>query len=135
MIYKITFTIDNGCREEQHIAIVNADSSFGAIHRLEQCIVLGYDEYIVMAKAEPIENGSIIYCSYKCRPLVDIKNLPKEFNFKSNINPLNILYHATERENDYVVTSDGGCLWYFDKAEIHRSLLTGDYVIIKEELK
>ena len=67
------------------------------------------------------------------QPKVDIDNLPKEFNFKSKINTLVNMYHAVEREDDYLVTSDSGCMWHFDKAEIHHYLLKGDYVIIEEE--
>lgn len=67
------------------------------------------------------------------QPKVDIDNLPKEFNFKSKINTLVNMYHAVEREDDYLVTSDSGCMWPFDKAEIHRYLLKGDYYIVEEE--
>lgn len=62
-----------------------------------------------------------------------IANLPKEFNFKSNINTLVSMYHATETEKDYVVTADSDCLWHFSKSEIHQCLLNGDYVIVEEE--
>ena len=67
------------------------------------------------------------------QPRVDISNLPKEFNFKSKINPVVKMYHAVERENEYLVTSDSGCVYHFDKDEIHHHLLKGDYVIIEEK--
>ena len=31
----------------------------------------------------------------------DIKQLPEEFDFKSNINPFNIIYHAKEEKHRY----------------------------------
>lgn len=61
----------------------------------------------------------------------DIKSLPKEFDFRSNINPFGILYHAKEHENGYKVTCDCEYDWNYSKAEMRRRLLKGDYVIIK----
>ena len=62
--------------------------------------------------------------------VVDIKNLPKEFNFKSNINHYGILYHAKETEHGYIVTCDcSDCKWNFSKQEIRRKLFNNDYVI------
>lgn len=61
----------------------------------------------------------------------DIKKLPKEFNFKSNVNVYGIVYHAIEQEHGYKVTCDVGANeWNFTKEEMHRSLLNGDYEII-----
>ena len=136
MTYKVAFTIDDGCKEKEHIAIVNADSSFEAIRKLEQHIVLGYDEYIPHITAEPIKSvKDILYCSHKC-VTVDIKNLPKKFSFKSNINHSVDRYHAEEKANAYVVTTDDtSCSWRYDKTEMHEHLLNGDFVIIKEESK
>ena len=44
----------------------------------------------------------------------EIKALPKEFDFKSNINPIGLTYHAVEKEYYYIVTTDG-CEWKIDK--------------------
>ena len=66
------------------------------------------------------------------RAVLDIKNLPKEFNFKSNVNVYGIVYHAIEQEHGYKVTCDAGANeWDFTKEEMHRSLLSGDYEIIR----
>ena len=63
----------------------------------------------------------------------DIKNLPKEFNFKSNVNVYGIVYHAIEQEHVYKVTCDVGANeWSFTKEEMHRSLLSGEYEIIRQ---
>ena len=78
--------------------------------------------------------GNIIYCPLDGRMLF-VDNLPKEFKFKSNINTLVSWYHAVEKEDCYVVTSDSGCMWNFDKDEIRGHLLKGDYEIIEEETK
>lgn len=60
----------------------------------------------------------------------EIKSLPKEFNFKSNINP-GLIYHAVEREHDYVITTDD-CEWIYDKHELRHHLLNNDFVVIEE---
>lgn len=61
----------------------------------------------------------------------DIKKLPKKFNFKSKINPFDIVYHAKEIEHGYIVTCDSvDCNWYFTKADIRRKLLKNEYVIV-----
>lgn len=59
-------------------------------------------------------------------------NLPKEFNFKSNVNPLSILYHAEETEYGYKVTCnwDTDVSWKYSKEEMEENLLNGDYVIV-----
>ena len=63
--------------------------------------------------------------------VVDIKKLPKEFDFKSNINPFGILYHAKETEHGYKVTCNcNNCSWDFSKKEMRRSLFNDDYVIV-----
>lgn len=60
----------------------------------------------------------------------DIKKLPKEFDFKSNINTFGILYHAKEEKRNYVVTCADGSSgrWTFDKKDFRRRLLKGDFV-------
>lgn len=61
----------------------------------------------------------------------DIKNLPKKFNFKSNINPFDIVYHAKETEHGYIVTCDSvDTSWFFTKTDIRKKLLKNDYVIV-----
>ena len=62
----------------------------------------------------------------------EIKALPKEFDFKSNINPMGLTYHAVEKLNCYVVISDN-FKWVFDKSELHKCLLNGDYCLVNEE--
>ena len=60
----------------------------------------------------------------------DIKNLPKEFNFKSNLNPCEIIYHAIERKNGYKVSCDVvKSEWSFTKEEMYNNLLNGNYEI------
>lgn len=63
----------------------------------------------------------------------EIKNLPDEFNFKSNINPLVDMYHAVKTKDGYVVKSkDGYGPWDFSKSEMHHHLIKGDFVIVKK---
>ena len=59
---------------------------------------------------------------------VKIKKLPKEFDFKSNINPLGLTYHATEMDDRYVVQC-GLSMWDYDKQNFHNRLLRKEYVI------
>ena len=62
----------------------------------------------------------------------DIKKLPKEFNFKSNINPYGITYHAKELSHNYEVTWDLGshiAKDTYSKEEFHRRLLKNEFVI------
>lgn len=62
--------------------------------------------------------------------VADIKNLPKRFNFKSNINPYEIIYHATEQRHGYKVTCDANsCKWDFSKEEMYKKLLDNDFEI------
>lgn len=60
-------------------------------------------------------------------------NLPKEFDFKSRLNQLVDVYHAVEREDDYLVTCDSNSSWTFDKADIHTHFDKGDYYLVGEE--
>ena len=62
----------------------------------------------------------------------EIKNLPKEFDFKSNINTIGLIYHAVEKLNCYVVTHEDS-EWVFDKSEFRKNLLNGDYYLVDEE--
>lgn len=60
-----------------------------------------------------------------------INNLPKEFNFISNVNPLNLLYHAKEEKNGYKITCDeSGCEWNYTKKEFHERLLKNDFEVV-----
>lgn len=61
---------------------------------------------------------------------VRMKNLPKEFDFKSNINCMDLIYHAKEMDNCYVVTVDD-CACVFDKEDVHKHLVKKEYVICK----
>lgn len=63
----------------------------------------------------------------------EIKSLPKEFDFTSKINPLNITYHATETAHGYTVTGDR-CEWLFGKSKMHSHLLNGDFVIKEDKI-
>ena len=63
----------------------------------------------------------------------DIRKLPGEFDFKSNINLFEILYHAQETEHGYKVTCDDNiCCWNFSKQEMRKRLFDNEFVIIKE---
>ena len=58
-----------------------------------------------------------------------IKALPKEFDFKSNVNPMGLTYHAVEKTDCYVVTHEDS-KWTYDKHEFRKSLLNDKYVIV-----
>lgn len=61
----------------------------------------------------------------------EIKNLPDEFNFKSNLNPAVDMYHAVKTKDGYVVKSkDGYGPWHFYEPEMHRYLIKGVFEII-----
>lgn len=66
----------------------------------------------------------------------DLKNLPKEFDFKSNINTFGLLYHAEDKGDYYKVTCVGDldCSWEFDKKSFYRDLLRGNFVIDEEKV-
>ena len=66
--------------------------------------------------------------------VVDIKKLPVEFDFKSNLSPFGILYHAIETKHNYKVTCDinDNC-WNFSKEEMRRRLFNNDYTIVTIE--
>ena len=64
----------------------------------------------------------------------EIKALPKEFDFKSNINSMGLTYHAIEKEDGYVVTHED-MEWSFDKHEFRKKLLNGEYVVVGKEPK
>lgn len=68
------------------------------------------------------------------QPKVDIHNLPKEFDFKSNINTIVPIYHAVETECDYLVTADTDSKWFYTKGEMYSRLLKGDFVIVEKEV-
>ena len=58
-----------------------------------------------------------------------IKTLPKEFDFKSNINPMGLTYHAIEKTDCYVVTHEDST-WTYDKHEFRQCLLNDKYVVV-----
>lgn len=61
-----------------------------------------------------------------------IKNLPNEFNFKSNINTFGIVYHAIKHKNGYKVSCDDNtCEWDFSNREMYENLLNGNYEILQ----
>ena len=60
--------------------------------------------------------------------IAEIKALPDKFDFKSNINPLDIIYHAVKKDHCYEVTGDD-CIWTYDEEDIHGHLMNDDYVI------
>ena len=60
---------------------------------------------------------------------VRMKNLPKKFDFKSNINT-RFIYHAKEMEDYYIVTvGDSGTEWRFSKQKVHNRFVKKDYVL------
>lgn len=58
------------------------------------------------------------------------RELSDEFNFKSNINPFGILYHAKRKENCYEVSCDSEYKYYYTVKEMMRRISNGDYVIV-----
>lgn len=64
---------------------------------------------------------------------VKIKNLPKEFDFKSNVNPLGLTYHAMEMDNEYVITSDsniyGSNVYNYEKQRFHNCFLRKEFEV------
>ena len=62
----------------------------------------------------------------------EIKALPKEFDFKSNINTMGLIYHAVEKLNCYVVTHEDS-EWVYDKHEFRQHLLKDDFYLADEE--
>ena len=86
-----------------------------------------YEQAQILAQSEAIQKG----WDYTIVNKVDVNNLPKEFNFISNINKAVPMYHAVETESDYIVTScDGYGPWHFDKEEIRESIIKNEYVIV-----
>lgn len=61
---------------------------------------------------------------------VKIKNLPKEFDFKSNINPYGLTYHAKEMDDRYIVSTDR-IEWNYSKERLHNHLIKKEFVICK----
>lgn len=59
---------------------------------------------------------------------VRMKNLPKEFDFKSNINPFGFTYHAKEMDDWYVVSVDG-TEWNFSKERLHNHFVKKEFVV------
>lgn len=58
-----------------------------------------------------------------------ITALPREFDFKSNVNPMGLTYHAVEKENCYVVTHEDS-QWTYDKHTFRKCLLYDLYVVV-----
>lgn len=61
---------------------------------------------------------------------VRMKNLPKEFDFKSNINTLGLIYHAKEMDNYYIVTVDKS-KWNFNKENFHKYFVRKEFEVCK----
>lgn len=59
----------------------------------------------------------------------DIKKLPEEFNFKSNINPWGILYHAKKEKHRYKITWEEHGECYIEKKVFYRNLLKNNFII------
>lgn len=64
MFYKVSFTIDRGCRYDEHIAIVSADSGEEAIDKVNEYVdpKLRYDEWIIDVRSVQIKDNDILYC-------------------------------------------------------------------------
>jgi hypothetical protein len=62
----------------------------------------------------------------------DIKALPTIFYFKSNINPLNIIYKAEKCRGFYGVTcaEDNVGYWIYSKDDMHEKLRNDDYIVV-----
>lgn len=59
---------------------------------------------------------------------VKMKNLPKEFDFVSNVNPCGLTYHAKEMDDRYVVTV-GEVKWNFNKEKFHHYFVRKEFVV------
>lgn len=62
-----------------------------------------------------------------------ITELPREFDFKSNINPYGITYHAIKEQHQYVVTWKCGESCHqctYSRNEFHKRLLKGEFEIL-----
>ena len=69
----------------------------------------------------------------------DIKNLPKEFDFKSKVNSLTtgMLYHAKEEENGYKVTwnlEDRVASCTYSKKKFRKFLLNDEFLIVANKI-
>lgn len=61
---------------------------------------------------------------------VKMKNLPKEFNFKSNLNPMGLTYHAKEMDDRYVVSTDEGrASWNYNKEKFRKHFVRKEFVV------
>lgn len=68
MIYLVEFVIDNGCREDKHIAIVTAQNTGEAIFKFNQYIdsKLKYDETVTQSIFTALkQEDNILYCSFE----------------------------------------------------------------------
>lgn len=62
----------------------------------------------------------------------DIKELPKEFDFKVKYNPFRIIYHAQETEHGYKVTwnvANRIATVTYSKADFRRRLFNDEFLI------
>ena len=67
MTYFVDFTVDNGCREDKHVAVVAAESIGEAMHKFYQFIdpKLKYDEVVATAGFTALsEESGVLYCDY-----------------------------------------------------------------------
>lgn len=59
-----------------------------------------------------------------------VENLPKEFSFKSKLNPCGALYFAKEEDGYYIVTCDAhSCTYMYTKQDFHKKIRDGEYVV------
>lgn len=68
MIYLVEFIIDNGCREDNHIAIVKAENTGEAMFKFNQYIdsKLKNDEIVTESRFTTLKEASnIVYCNYE----------------------------------------------------------------------
>lgn len=68
MTYFVDFTIDNGCREDKHVAVVVAESMGEAMHKFYQYIdpKLKYDEVVATAGFTALSQESgVLCCDYE----------------------------------------------------------------------
>ena len=61
---------------------------------------------------------------------VKMRNLPKEIDFISNINPLGLIYHAKEMDDRYIVTT-GKSMWNYNKEKFHKHFVRKEFVVCK----
>lgn len=63
----------------------------------------------------------------------EIESIPNTFYFKSNINPLDILYCAKRDGRGYIVccAENGNGNWFYTMGKMHKCLANKDFVIVE----